>query len=149
MLVNFSSASVCLYSIVHRVKGWCLIVIHAPCNFLNLWCKLALKLDVIQIFPVALFVQCTQTIFQFCEFFFIFSNVWEFLFTFTWDHITYGNEKFKMAVFLQFCIFSSAWLCQQSSRNRNLSVVCRPSVVRPSVRVAIISEPNARISFKF
>ncbi len=46
-------------------------------------------------------------------------------------------------------IFSSAWLCQQSSWNRNLSVVCRPSSVRPSVRVAIISEPNARISFKF
>ena len=40
-------------------------------------------------------------------------------------------------------IFSSAWRCQQSSWNRNLSVV------RPSVRVAIISEPNARISFKF
>ncbi len=54
-------------------------------------------------------------------------------------------------------IFSSAWLCQQSSWNRNLSVVCRPSVrpsvvrlsVRPSVRVAIISELNAQISFKF
>ncbi len=29
--------------------------------------------------------------------------------------------------------FSSAWLCQQSSWNRNLSVVCRPSHVRPSV----------------
>ena len=41
-------------------------------------------------------------------------------------------------------IFCSAWLCQQSLWNRNLSVV-RPS----SVRVAIISEPNARISFKF
>ncbi len=27
-------------------------------------------------------------------------------------------------------IFSSAWLCQQSSWNLNLSVVCRPSVVR-------------------
>ncbi len=40
-------------------------------------------------------------------------------------------------------IFSSAWLCQKSSWNRNLSVV------RPSVRVAIISELNARISFKF
>ncbi len=45
-------------------------------------------------------------------------------------------------------IFSSAWLCQQSSWNRNLSVVCRPSV-HPSVRVAIISELSARISFKF
>ncbi len=39
--------------------------------------------------------------------------------------------------------FSSAWLCQQSSWNRNLSVVHRLSV-----HVAIISEPNARISFK-
>ncbi len=29
------------------------------------------------------------------------------------------------------------------------SVVCRPFVRHPSVRVAIISEPNARISFKF
>ena len=41
-------------------------------------------------------------------------------------------------------LFSSAWLCQQSSWNRNSSVV-RPSVVR----VAIISEPNTRISFEF
>ena len=47
-----------------------------------------------------------------------------------------------------FFIFNSAWLCQQSSWNRNLSVVCRPSVRRPSVRVAMISEPNSRISFK-
>ncbi len=40
-------------------------------------------------------------------------------------------------------IFISVWPCQQSSWNCNLSVVC------PSVRVAIISEPNSRISFKF
>ncbi len=36
-------------------------------------------------------------------------------------------------------IFNSAWLCQQSSWNQNLSVVC----------VAIISVPNARITFEF
>ncbi len=39
--------------------------------------------------------------------------------------------------------FISAWPCQQSSWNRNSSV--RPS----SVRVAIISEHSAQISFKF
>ncbi len=32
---------------------------------------------------------------------------------------------------------------------RRLSSIRRPSSVRPSVRVAIISELNARISFKF
>ena len=45
-------------------------------------------------------------------------------------------------------IFSSVWLCQQSSWNRN----CPSSVVRrlSSVRdVTIISETNMRISFKF
>ncbi len=41
-------------------------------------------------------------------------------------------------------IISSAWLCQQSSCNCNLSI-CRPS----SVHDTIISEPNALISFKF
>ncbi len=40
--------------------------------------------------------------------------------------------------------FSSAWLYQQSSWNRNLSIV-RPS----SVRVAFISEPIKQIPFKF
>ena len=51
---------------------------------------------------------------------------------------------------VSFSIFSSAWLCQQSSWNRNMSVVCRPSSVRrPTVRVAIISEPSAWISCKF
>ncbi len=55
----------------------------------------------------------------------------------------YNND-----IFWTFNRFSSAWLCQQSSWNRNLSVARRLSV-RPSVvRVAIISEPNARISFK-
>ncbi len=44
------------------------------------------------------------------------------------DGTAYGFADF---IFLK--IFSSAWLCQQSSWNRNLSVVCRPSVVRPSV----------------
>ncbi len=58
---------------------------------------------------------------------------------------------------------SSAWLCQQSSWNRYLSVsLCRniyigsawlcqqsPWNQNLSVRVSIISEPNARIAFKF
>ena len=70
------------------------------------------------------------------------------------------NSQYDFLLVFNSCIchndsfFSSAWLCPQSSWNRNLSVVCRPSSVRPpvrpsSVRVAIISEPNARISFKF
>ncbi len=58
-------------------------------------------------------------------------------------------------------VFSSAWLCQQSSWNQNSSivrrlssVVCRPSSVvrRPSVRpsvASIISEVIAWITFKF
>ncbi len=44
-------------------------------------------------------------------------------------------------VYLSMTFFSSAWLCQQSSWNRNLSVVC------PCVRVAIIAEPTAQIFF--
>ncbi len=52
------------------------------------------------------------------------------------------NAKFCGKVPVQ-TIFSSAWLCQQSSWNPNLSVV------HPSVHVAIISEPKVRISFKF
>ena len=32
-------------------------------------------------------------------------------------------------------IFSSGWLCQQSSSNRNLSVVCRPSVSQLSLNL--------------
>ncbi len=39
-------------------------------------------------------------------------------------------------------MFRSAWLCQQNSCNRNLSVVLHPSVRPSSVHVAIISEPN-------
>ena len=45
-----------------------------------------------------------------------------------------------------FLISSSALLCQQSSWNRNSSVVL--SAHPPSVRVAIISAPNVWISFK-
>ncbi len=41
-----------------------------------------------------------------------------------------------------FAIFSPAWLCQQSSLNQNF-------VRLSAVRVAIISEPVLRISFKF
>ena len=45
--------------------------------------------------------------------------------------------------YINLLYFSSAWLCQQSSWNRNLPIV------RPSVCVAIISEPNVWISSKF
>ena len=63
--------------------------------------------------------------------------------------------KFEFFIFHIFC---SAWLCQQSSWNRNLSVlVRRPSVVRPSLNlmhyfqilVAATPKPYARTFFEF
>ncbi len=57
---------------------------------------------------------------------------------YAWDFWNFEHWNFND-------FFNSAWICQQSSWNRNLSVDLRPSVRR----VAIFSEPNARISFKF
>ncbi len=45
--------------------------------------------------------------------------------------------------------FSSAWLCQQISWNRNLCVVCRPSSVRPPVSQLSLNLMHGRISSKF
>ncbi len=64
--------------------------------------------------------------------------------TFNW----FFGGKCGYLSYLQ-AIFSSAWLCQQSSWNRNLSLIRRLSIRPSSFRVAIISEPNIRIPFKF
>ena len=70
-----------------------------------------------------------------------------------WRNICWiQSDKFFVFFFFFFfgggfklLFFSSAWLFQQSSWNRNLSVIYRrsSSAVRRSVCVAIISEPNA------
>ena len=62
--------------------------------------------------------------------------------------VMYAQTLFEFLKINVFWFFSSAWLCHQSSWNRNSSFVRRcPS--SSTVRVAIISVPNTRISFNF
>ncbi len=102
-----------------------------------------------------LLLPCAQA-FYFILFLFLTQNAFSNL-KFSWFYVIfvnmrpYGRKNFKPLLLPQIAleffqtlnfllifphkilIFSSAWLCQQSSWNRNSSVVRRPSVVRPSV----------------
>ncbi len=60
---------------------------------------------------------------------------------------TFNCANFLLRSFGAFRFFSSAWLCQQSSCNRNSSVVRHPSV-RPSVRPSSVVRLWHRLSLK-
>ena len=80
-----------------------------------------------------------QRVLNICNAFETFKTCFEYLQR-LWNKTSFKSFKRVANIASRVSIFSSAWLCQQSSWNRNLSVVRRS---------VIISERNARISFKF